>query len=470
MTATAIESDGWQQRLRDKVGEDVFTSWFAGMELLDVIHASGGDKAKLSVPTRFLRSWISQHYVETVKIALRVTSIEIIIRTGLHATAPRAPRPTSVPSIPSAEAPARIPDQAPAPVITEEDRRELGSPLRPLMSFSTFIVDHSNQMAHATALRVADGAGSIKFNPIYLFGGIGYGKTHLLQAIARMSPDFRRVLYLTAEKMLYGVMPLLRRSVGAFDAITRDVDVVLIDDFKFLLGGAQHSLFALALDSLAAVGRQVVLAGDRAPAELTGLDQRLRSRLAGGLFLEIAAPDLALRHAILAQRLAAAQRERSDFEIAPPLRDYIAASVFTGRDIEGVLNRLIAQHVYAGPAGITVELIEATVRGIVDDACPPPVKIEDIQRMVAQHYGITRADLLSPRRTHDVVRPRQVAMFLAKKLTTRSLPEVGRRFGNKDHTTVLHAVRKITELCGQDGKTRADVDALTRLLRGEPPG
>jgi chromosomal replication initiator protein len=306
------------------------------------------------------------------------------------------------------------------------------------------------------------------FNPLYIHAGVGLGKTHLLQAITWTGNNGadRKVLYLTAEKFMYGFVTALRTQTAvAFKEALRGIDVLVIDDLQFLQGKTTQSEFCHTLNALIDAGRQVVIAADRAPTDLESLDDRVRSRLAGGLVVEMGPLGEELRLEILKTRVTAARQYHPSFEVPMPVLAYIAKSVtHNGRDLEGAVNRLLAHNKLTGQP-VTMEMAEREVRDLIRPQEPKRVKIEDIQRIVARQYNVSRADLLSSRRTANVVRPRQVAMYLAKTLTLRSLPEIGRRFGGRDHTTVLHAVRKIEGLVGNDAMLADEIEVLKRQLQ-----
>jgi chromosomal replication initiator protein len=306
------------------------------------------------------------------------------------------------------------------------------------------------------------------FNPLYVHAGVGLGKTHLLQAIAWTgnSVGERKVLYLTAEKFMYGFVSALKTQTAlAFKEALRGIDVLVIDDLQFLQGKATQGEFCHTLNALIDAGRQVVIAADRPPADLESLDDRVRSRLAGGLVVEMGSLDEELRLKILEARVAAARLHHPGFDVPAPVLAFIAKTItHNGRDLDGALNRLLAHNKLNGHA-VTMEMAERAVRDLVRPQEPKRVKIEDIQRTVARQYNVSRADLLSSRRTANVVRPRQIAMYLAKTLTLRSLPEIGRRFGGRDHTTVLHAVRKIEGLVDTDSTLAEEIELLKRLLQ-----
>jgi chromosomal replication initiator protein len=472
---TSTDQERWdkvKQRLRAELGEDVFTSWFARMEL-DAVDKGA---VRLSVPTRFLRNWIQSHYSEKVLSNWQaeeplITRLELSVRSSTV----RPVLPKSKP----AEEPAPTRNMREAPVNGADVRASIpfmsvhealgGSPLDPRLSFETFIVGRSNTLAHAAAKQVATARRSeaLMFNPLYIHAGVGLGKTHLLQAItwAGNSSD-RKVLYLTAERFMYGFVSALRsQTTLAFKEALRTIDVLVIDDMQFLQGRSTQAEFCHTLNALIDAGRQVVIASDRLPADLESLDDRVRSRLAGGLVVEIGSLGEELRFDILKSRIAAATIHHPGFEVPGPVIVFIAKSItHNGRDLEGAVNRLLAHNKLSGQP-VTLEMAEREMRDLIRPTEPKRVRIEDIQRIVARQYNVSRADLLSSRRTANVVRPRQVAMYLAKVLTLRSLPEIGRRFGGRDHTTVLHAVRKIETLAGNDTTLAEEIESLKRQLQ-----
>ena len=463
-----------KERLRAEVGEDIFTSWFARME----IEGIDAETVRLSVPTRFLKSWIQSHYGERVLMCWQgddpsLRRIDLAVRSAvircnspaaksLNAAAPG--RETREIRADAAE-PRSYTGHAPS---THDVHG--GSPLDPRLSFETFVVGRSNTLAHAAAKQVALARRNdqVMFNPLYIHAGVGLGKTHLLQAIAwtgNLPPD-RKVLYLTAERFMYGFVSALRSQTAiAFKEALRGIDVLVIDDLQFLQGKSTQAEFSHTLNSLIDGGRQVVIAADRPPMDLESLDERVRSRLAGGLVVEMGSLGEELRLEILISRIALARAHHPGFDVPAPVLAYIAKSVtHNGRDLEGALNRLLAHSKLTGQP-VTMDLAEREIRDLIRPQEPRRVKIEDIQRVVARHYNVSRSDLLSSRRTANVVRPRQIAMYLAKTLTLRSLPEIGRRFGGRDHTTVLHAVRKIETLVSNDAVLAEEIEALKRQLQ-----
>ena len=474
---TNPEQERWsrvKEKLRAEVGEDIFQSWFARMDLERVEQHT----AHLSVPTRFLKSWIQSHYTDRVLACWQgengeVQRIEVSVRSAMIRTAPpKAKAPELVETSRDARGPRLdISDlrAAYAPVSTGHDALG-GSPLDLRLTFESFVISRSNTLAHAAAKQVAMArrGDPVMFNPLYIHAGVGLGKTHLLQATtwAGNNGAERKVLYLTAEKFMYGFVSALRSQTAlAFKEALRGIDVLVIDDLQFLHGKSTQAEFCHTLNALIDAGRQVVIAADRPPTDLESLDDRVRSRLAGGLVVEMGALGEELRLEILKTRVTAARQYHPGFDVPAPVLAYIAKSVtHNGRDLEGAINRLLAHNKLTSQP-VTMEMAEREVRDLIRPQDPKRVKIEDIQRIVARQYNVSRADLLSSRRTANVVRPRQVAMYLTKTLTLRSLPEIGRRFGGRDHTTVLHAVRRIEGLVGNDAMLADEIEVLKRQLQ-----
>ena len=473
----SMDQERWtrvRDRLRAEVGDDVYSSWFARMEL----DGSEGETVKLSVPTRFLKSWIQSHYAERVLACWQAeqpdfSRIELTVRSAVIRTLPPKLKPLEVTAGPRDARENKVNGSdvrgTVGPISAVHDALG-GSPLDPRLTFETFVVGRSNTLAHAAAKQVAQGRRGdvVMFNPLYIHAGVGLGKTHLLQSLAwagNTSAE-RKVLYLTAEKFMYGFVAALRaQNALAFKDALRGIDVLVIDDLQFLQGKSTQAEFCHTLNALIDAGRQVVIAADRPPSDLESLDDRVRSRLAGGLVVEMGSLGEELRLGILKSRVAAARVHHASFDVPEAVLDYLARTItHNGRDLEGAINRLLA-HSKLNAQPVTLEMAEREVRDLIRPQEPKRIKIEDIQRVVARQYNVSRSDLLSSRRTANVVRPRQVAMYLAKTLTLRSLPEIGRRFGGRDHTTVLHAVRKIEALVAKDTTLSEEVDSLKRQLQ-----
>lgn len=484
---TAEDHSRWERvrhRLRAELGDAVYNSWFTRLELERV----DADAMHLSVPTKFLKSWVQSHYAPRIKarVASEFTKVERVVidvrspaRKKLRDMALRdgevaplfaeKPAPAFAPPTEFVEnAVAARRGARPTGARLETSDAFMGSPLDRRLSFSTFLVGPSNQLAYAAACRVAEGrpGDTPMFNPLYAHAGVGLGKTHLLQALAHASNDNRRrAIYLTAERFMSGFVSSLSAQTSiAFKERLRAIDLLIIDDVQFLQGKSIQQEFCHTLNALIDSGRQVVVAADRPPSDLETLDERVLSRFKGGLCVDIGPLDESLRVKILSARIAAAQEAQPGFQVPQDVISYVARTIVTnGRDLEGAVNRLLA-HATLNGAPLSVDIAETAIRDLVRTQDPRRVKIDDIQKLVASHYNISRADILSSRRTANVVRPRQIAMYLSKVLTLRSLPEIGRRFGGRDHTTVLHAVRKIEELVGKDKSLAEVIDLLKRIL------
>lgn len=473
--ATSDATEAWgrvRRRLRAELGEDVFTSWFARLELDSLCDGC----ARLTVPTRFLKSWIEAHYLDRVLDIYRaedasVARLALGVRgtTAARETTKRAdPTHPARSDAPRREAPAAPAPTAPAPhaaPVAESDI--VGAPLDGRLTFESFVVGRSNALAHAAGDRVARHDGPALYNPLYLHAGVGLGKTHLLHAIGHGARQHgKRVIYLTADRFMYGFVSALKAQTSlAFKERLRGIDLLIIDDVQFIQGRTIQQEFGHTLNALIDAGRQVVIAADRPPGDLESLDERARSRLAGGLVVEVGTLDEDLRHAILTARLATVKAAHPTFAVAADVIAYVARQITTnGRDLEGAVNRLLAHATLTGTA-VTLETAETAIRDLVKNREPKRVKIEEIQKLVASRYNVSRSDILSERRTAAVVRPRQIAMYLSKTLTLRSLPEIGRRFGGRDHTTVLHAVRKIEKCIGEDSSLNEEVELLKRMLQ-----
>lgn len=491
-SAAATKEEAWMRicrRLRAELGEEVFSSWFGRLEL----DALSDQDALLSVPTKFLKSWIQSHYADKIFSSLAsefpaIKRISINVRSSTRPMFARATvdRPDLASGSGADSARERSDHQNPCALPMAHSDTTIsslkrsgstdggsadvlaGSPLDRRLNFSNFLVGGSNQLAHAAALRVAFAASGdpLLFNPLYLHASVGLGKTHLLQAVAHAASSAkRRVIYLTAERFMYGFVSALKAQTSiAFKERLRAIDVLVIDDIQFLQGKSIQQEFCHTLNSLIDARRQIVIAADRPPGDLESLEERVRSRLAGGLCIEIGGLDEQLRTKILEARISAAKLVHQTFEVPSVVVAYVASVVQTnGRDLDGAVNRLLA-HSSLNGAPLSMETAELAIRDLIRTPEPKKVKIEDIQKLVASHFNVSRADILSSRRTAAVVRPRQIAMYLSKLLTPRSLPEIGRRFGGRDHTTVLHAVRKIQGLVTADGTFSEEIELLKRML------
>jgi len=467
-------------RLRTQIGDDIVSSWFSSME----VERFEAGAVNLSVPTKFLKSWTSSRYGDRL-LSLwqmeeeKVARIEIRVRQpGEAALAKRAliqartenlgPGAASLPS--SDHLAGRKPKPHSGGAM-DHSGRERGTPLDSRLTFQTFIIGRSNALAHAAAKRVTSArtGDGIEFNPLYIHGPVGVGKTHILNAMAadiRQQNSGRKVMLLSAVRFMAGFVEALKaRDVHGFKQSFANIDVLLIDDIQFLRGDKVQQEFCHIFNMLEAAGKQIVIAGDMAPSRLETLEERIRSRLSGGLAAPIGPVDPEMRRGILDARARQLVETGQAKSIPGEVLNFIARRVQgSGRDLEGVLNQLAAQE-KLGRQPITVDAAAAVIHDIVAQMPSRQIMIEDVLRAVTGHFNVSRADLLSARRHKSVVYPRQVGMYLAKILTTRSLPEIGRKFGGRDHTTVLHAVRKIERLVGEDVSVRNSVDVLRNVLR-----
>jgi chromosomal replication initiator protein len=481
----ATQRDLWTRvraRLKAAVGEDVFTSWFARLELEELVD----DLVHLSAPTRFICSWVQSNYSDRIVEAFRhdvpeAGRLQVTLRVNGQARPRLAPAPV-VAAEPVAETPAAKPNAAQAvpseassaaPVarlVREAQKGDAlaGSAIDQRMTFDTFVSGEANEMAFGVAKQIANAAinNTVTFNPVYIHSTVGLGKSHLLNAIAHavsQADSTKNIVYLTADHFMYHfITAVQRQSALGFKEWLRKVDLLLIDDMQFLQGKSATE-FGHTLGALLTGAKQVVVAGDAPPRDLEMLDERVRSRLSGGLVVPISTFDMDLRRAIV-QRRADQSTARFGMHFPPAVLDYVARAVTShGRDLDGAVNRLVAANQLTGEL-ITVPLAEKTLADLIRARDAKRVRIEDILKIVSRHYKVPRNELLSARRSRDVVRPRQIAMYLAKALTSRSLPEIGRRFGGRDHTTVLHSVRKVEQMIKDDLELGQEIELLKRML------
>lgn len=463
-------------RLKAQLGPDVFASWFARLKLEHV----GKGVVQLSVPTAFLKSWINGHYrdlllqifAEEVPGTLKV---DVAVRSAVRGasvppSAANADQPGAVASDMRAAGSAVPRVAAPTERATPSEgaRPEFGSPLDPRYVFSTFVEGASNRVALAAARSIAEnGPQSVRFNPLFLHASVGLGKTHLLQAIANAAvarEDKPRVVYLTAEYFMWRFATAIRDNQALdFKENLRGIDILIIDDMQFLQGKSIQQEFCHLLNALIDSARQVIVAADRPAFELESLDSRVRSRLSGGVAIEMVSPDYEMRRGILASRVSAMKAGDPSFAIPETVVDTIARRVVgSGRDLEGAFNQIAFRHAVGQP--LSAEHLDDLLNQLTRAGGEKRVRIEDILKFVSRHYNVSRTDILSARRTRTIVRPRQIAMYLAKTMTPRSLPEIGRRFGGRDHTTVLHAVRKIEAERANDEKLSEELDVIRRMI------
>ncbi|HAJ84988.1 MAG TPA: chromosomal replication initiator protein DnaA [Rhodobacteraceae bacterium] len=437
-------------RLRKSLGNNSYKSW---IEPLQFISETSGI-AEFSVPTSFFGNYVRQHFEDQILYQMRESGFSV---TRINFTVGRADQ----------EALAR--PAAPTAIAPMKPREVLGAKLDPRFLFENFVVGKPNELAHAAAKRVAE-AGPVTFNPLFLYGGVGLGKTHLMHAIAwelqSNRPDIN-VMYLSAEQFMYRFVQSLReRKMMDFKELFRSVDVLMVDDVQFIAGkDSTQEEFFHTFNALVDQNKQIIISADRAPGEIKLLEDRIASRLQCGLVVDLHPTTYELRLGILQSKIELYQSSYPGIIVRQEVVEFLAHRISTNvRVLEGALTRLFA---FASLVGreITVELTQDCLSDILR-ASDRRVTVEEIQRKVSDHYNIRLSDMLGPKRLRSFARPRQIAMYLCKQLTSRSLPEIGRRFGGRDHTTVMHGVRRIEGLRNQDSQMSDDLDLLRRSLEG----
>jgi chromosomal replication initiator protein len=457
-------------RLKSEIGETEFARWLAP---LTPQHLEDG-AVSMAVPTKFLKNWVASHYVDRIQRLWSgenpdVARIEIVVARIEEGLAAEGAAPLQVALIGgtgriegAADRPKPIGETLGSlPALDEEDGL-IG--LDPRFTFENFVVGKPNELAHAAARRVAESE-HVPFNPLFLYGGVGLGKTHLMHAIAwsiRKRTPGRKVLYLSAEKFMYQFIRALRyKDTMSFKELFRSVDVLMIDDIQFICGkDSTQEEFFHTFNALVDQNRLIVISADKSPSDLEGMEERLRSRLGWGLVADIHPTTYELRLGILQ-----AKADTLPLEIPPKVLEFLAHKISSNvRELEGALTRIVAHAELVGRP-VTMESTQDVLRDLLR-ANDRRVTIDEIQKKVAEHFNMRVADMYSERRARAVARPRQVAMFLAKQLTQRSLPEIGRKFGGRDHTTVMHACKKVEELMATDQSFAEDVELLRRTLAG----
>ncbi|MBV9750098.1 MAG: chromosomal replication initiator protein DnaA [Acetobacteraceae bacterium] len=439
-------------RLQAEVGEVEWRTWLRQMTLAGL----DGDEVTILLPTRFLRDWVRSHYADRLQDLWRAENRRVRrvdVRVGGDVAEPAPELPEALPPEPGRTDSVR-PDSV---------RADMAVPLDQRFSFEGFVVGKPNEFAYACARRVAERPSSPGFNPLFLYGGVGLGKTHLMHAIGLELGRRERpvsVAYMSAEKFMYRFIAAIRaQSTMEFKEQLRSVDVLMVDDLQFLIGkdNTQEEFFH-TFNALVDAGKQIVVSADKSPSDLSGLEDRLRTRLGCGMVADLHATTFELRISILE-----AKAVRAGAMVPSKVLEFLAHKITTNvRELEGALNRLIAHaNLFGRP--ITLESAQEVLHDVLR-AHDRRVTIEEIQRKVAEHWNVRLTDMSSARRARAVARPRQVAMYLAKQLTSRSLPEIGRKFGNRDHTTVMHAVSRVAELMEQDLEFAERVELLKRML------
>jgi chromosomal replication initiator protein len=486
-TQVAEQFDTVLASLRDEIGEAAFQSWLKPMTVRGVTEGS----VRISVPTRFMKDWVVAHYVDRLgelwaKASSDIREVEIFVQAEYGQPNPSSPLTAlakiDLPALPlkpsHASQALTMSDGMPGTIKKATVMRsplasappligsalEISAPLDTRFTFDNFVVGKSNEFAHAASLRVAEQPNA-QFNPLFLYGGVGLGKTHLMHAIAwkiRQEDPSRTVIYMSAEKFMYRFIRALReQNTVDFKDQFRNVDVLMIDDVQFISGkDSTQEEFFHTFNALVDQGRQIVISADKSPSDLEGMEERLKSRLNCGLVADLHATTYELRVGILQ-----AKAERLNVEVPGKVMEFLAHKITSNvRELEGALNRVAAHSSLVG-RDITLESVQDVLHDLIR-AHDRRVTIEEIQKKVAAHFNIRTSDMHSARRARSVARPRQVAMYLAKQLTSRSLPEIGRKFGGRDHTTVMHAVKKVDELRERDPSFAEDVELLRRMLEG----
>lgn len=444
--ALAVAWDQIRKTLRQSVGARSFDHWlkpvaFSGWKAED-------GTIRLSLPSEFMASWVRTHHGERLTQAWKAASPQVR-NVRIEVAGETAER---------YEATAETAAETPAP-------RSDGHVFDPRLTFNRFVIGQANAVAANAALAFASG-GAMRLSPLYIHSQTGQGKTHLLHAIGheyqQRHPN-ARVLYMSAERFMFEFVSAMRaRDTIAFKTRLRSADLLMIDDVQFIAGkDSTQEEFLHTVDELMSNGRKLVISADRAPQALDGVEGRILSRLSQGLVVDIQPPDFSLRRAIIGEKAGAIE----DISVDEQVLDLLASRLSTNvRELEGGLNRLLA-YASLGNRPVTTEFAEEVLADMFR-ASRRRITIDEIQKRVSEHFRIRHAEMVSARRAREVARPRQIAMYLAKQLTPRSLPEIGRRFGGRDHTTVIHAVRQIERLRGEDSEIDNDVRTLIRVLEG----
>ena len=443
--------------LKKIVGDTAYNNWLKQLTFLSVENQT----ISFAVPTKFLRDWVVNNYADKIKNQCKkyikeIEAIKFVVK------------PVGGRVVPGATRTLKNTDNQWNKSLDIRSNQNLsssgdfGAPLDPRFTFDNFVVGKPNELAFAASQRVAESE-KVNFNPLFLYGGVGLGKTHLMHAIGwkikERSPD-RKVIYLSAEKFMYQFVRALRyKDTSAFKEQFRSIDVLMIDDVQFISGkdNTQEEFFH-TFNALIEQNRQIVISADKSPSDLDGVQERLKSRLGCGLVADIHPTTYELRLGILIEKA-----QKRGVEIPSKVLEFLSHRIVSNvREMEGALNRLVAHATLVGTS-ISIETAQVVLQDLLKSN-NKKITIEEIQKKVAEHFNIRLTDMHSPRRSRSVARPRQIAMYLAKSITSRSLPEIGRKFGGRDHTTVMHAVKKIEELKFEDSNFNEDIELLKRLI------
>lgn len=463
-TFTQTHWQAVQKGLKEKLGDVVYESWMQPLTFCP--EKTTSSEVTVQAPTRFVKDWVQRNYTTALKETIASTlggtpmtlSFEVsapaVTQNPAEKAAPPQPKTTMAP----------LSGTAAKPPLGESKMLEVGNPLDPRFTFDSFVTGKSNEFAYAAAKRIAESEDAA-YNPFLLYGGVGLGKTHLMHAMAqhiRAHQPKRRVLYISSEKFVYQFIRSLRdKKTMDFKEAFRSVDVLMIDDIQFIAGKeATQEEFFHTLNALIDMRKQVILTADKSPHEMDNVEDRLRSRLGWGLTTEIHKPDLETRLAILDSKAAEMGIELPK-DVAMVLADRISNNV---RELEGAFNRLVA---HADLIGLPITL--GTAQNLLKDifqASNRQITLDEIQIKVADYYRMKLHEMHTARRSRDVARPRQIAMYLSKRLTQKSFPDIGKAFGGRDHTTVMHGVKAIEKIIQTDKQMADDVVLLEKMLTG----
>jgi chromosomal replication initiator protein len=438
-----------QSALREALGVEKYDAWIKPLRVASI----GDGRVCLDAPTKFLRDWVERRHLAALRAALRDdvdTAPEVVLQVAnpaqgeLFATTPEEP---------AQEAPSARRKNKPTVAARMAQ-------LVPHYTFENFVVGPSNQLAHAAARAIANNPGAV-YNPVFIYGTTGVGKTHLVNAIGHevfSRTPAAKVVYLSSEAFVNELISCLRQQrMDEFKKRFRKVDVLIVDDVQFLAGRERtQEEFFHTFNTLHEARKQIVLTSDKFPKDIPDLEERLRNRFEWGLTVDIQSPDLETRLAIVQQKA-----ETEGFSLTPDVAAYIANEVSSNvRELEGALTRLGA-HASLGKREISLEFAQDVLRPLFGQRAKEPT-IEDVQRTVCEHFGLTLNELKSKRRTQNLVIPRQIAMFLTRKLVNASFPVIGEQFGGRDHSTVIHAQAAITQRQAADPSLRAIIERLER--------
>ena len=441
-----------QNKLKEIYGLDVFKSWIQNVEAKEIQQNS----LTLIVKTRFVRDWIVSHYADKIldffqKLDSSVTRIQFEIHESFYADKKIQ---TNVVDFTTG-----------SQVLDSKDSGYATNRLDHRLTFSNFVVGESNQLAFSAAKRVSETLGH--YNPLFIYGSVGLGKTHILNAIGNeLKKTDKKIIYLSAERFMYQfVKSIKNKDTQKFKDVFRNADVLIVDDIQFISGKeVTQEEFFYTFNSLVENQSQVIISCDRAPNDLDRIQDRIKSRLSGGLVIDIQNPDIALRLQILKNRC---KTEETYFGKEVLVNDDILSFIANEfkssiRDMLGVLNRVIASSRIQNKVP-TLQDAKVILKDLLNNM-QSVVTVEDIQKIVVNYYNLPMSDFLSSRRSRHIARPRQVAMYLAKKLTTKSLPDIGRKFTGRDHTTVIHAIKKIEELMAADKKFEYEIQDISNKI------